>query len=471
MKYISKSFIIALILSVGFALQMQAQSRAKYSSLIGQGKFDEAITEGITVKNRLRDLGDFKAMFEMMRDMEANIAEYEKTSGKQQWKLRYRVMKERMLVYLSWNMSAKTKEYLDALETMANHFTDEKDKEEWLLTKAMYYNKFGPVEKCADCYRSILAHRRAGKSLNETDKVFKDIMELAKKNNHTSVKGHLATMYQSWQDSIAMQKITEELHNVQKQYAESQNELEDRDSSITGLKASLWTISFVAIALAGALVFILLLWIRGRMVINRLEKSLAIANDNNELKSEFIANVSNRLQPMLDDKNGMENLLRDIEMYFEQENNRDKRFEIHEVNLGKLCESIMSEVKSQIPANVEATVSCSSMLFKTNPEVVSDILSFIIKATSRQPGSTSITLDFKKRSAHSGEFVLTNIGGTLSEGCRDTIFAALKGDNCPGDSTGLGYPICSLKAFRMDANLVLDNEFKKGTRFLLKVKE
>lgn len=456
---------------MGIALQMQAQNRAKYSSLISQGKYSEAITEGIIVKDRLREIGDFKAMFEMMRDMEANIAEYEKTSGKPQYKLRYRVMKERMLAYLNWNMAGKSKEYLDALETMASHFTDQNDKEEWLLTKAMYYNKFGPAEKCADCYKSILGHRRAGKSLDETDKVFKDVMELAKKNNHGSVKAHLATMYQSWQDSIAMQKVTEELHNVQKQYAESQSELEDRDSSITGLKASLWTLGLVSIALAGALVFIILLWIRGRVVINRLEKSLAIANDNNELKSEFISNVSNRLQPMLDDKQGMELLLRDIETYFDQENNRDKSFDIHEVNLGKLCESVMSDVKSQIPANVEATVSCSSMLFKTNPEVVSDILSFIIKATSRQPGTTSITLDFKKRSAHSGEFVLTNIGGTLGEGCRDTIFAALKGDNCPGDNTGLGYPICSLKAFRMNATLALDTEFRKGTRFLLKVKE
>lgn len=450
---------------------MQAQSRAKYSSLINQGKFDEAITEGITVKNRLRDLGDFKAMFEMMRDMEANIAEYEKTSGKQQYKLRYRVMKERMLVYLSWNMSAKTKLYLDELGTMASHFTDEKDKEEWLLTKAMYYNKFGPSEKCAECYKSILSHRRAGKSLDETDKVFKDIMELAKKNNHSSVKTHLASMYQSWQDSIATQKVTEELHKVQKLYATSQSELEDRDGTIIGLKASLWAISLVAIGLGAALVFIILLWIRGRVVINRLEKNLAIANENNELKSEFITNVSNRLQPLLDDKFAMEALLRDIEMYFEQENNRDKSFDIHEVNLGKLCESIMSEVKSQIPGNVEASTSCSSMLFKTNPEVVTDILSFIIKATSRQSGTTSITLDFKKRSAHSGEFVLTNIGGTLGEGCRDTIFAALKGDNCPGDNTGLGYPICSLKAFRMNAALELDTEFRKGTRFLLKVKE
>jgi len=471
MKLNSKLFIITLFLTLGMALEVQAQSRAKYTSLINQGKYNEAITEGISVKNRLRDIGDFKAMFEMMRDMEANIAEYEQSSGKQQYMLRYRVMKERMMVYMGWNMAAKCKDYLDALGTMASHFTDEKDKEEWLLTEAMYYNKFGPSEKCANCYKSILAHRRAGKSLNETDKVFKDVMELAKKNNHTSVKTHLTAMYQSWQDSIATQKVTEELHNVQKLYADSQAELEDRDSSITGLKASLWVLSLISIGLGGGLVFIILLWIRCRVVIARLEKNLAIANDNNELKSEFIANVSNRLQPLLDDKRAMEDLLRDIEMYFEQENNRDKSFELQEVNLGKLSESVISDVRSQLPSSVEATTSCSSMTFKTNPEVVTDILSFIIKATSRQAGTTNITLDFKKRSAHSGEFVLTNIGGTLSDECRENIFAALKGDNCPGDSTGLGYPICSLKAFRMNATLALDTEFRKGTRFLLKVNE
>lgn len=471
MKYITKTLLLTLFLTIGIALQMQAQSRAKYSSLINQGKYNEAITEGITVKNRLRDIGDFKAMFEMMRDMEANIAEYERSSGKQQYKLRYRVMKERMLVYLEWNMSGKSKEYLDALGSMASHFTDEKDTEDWYLTQAMYYNKFGQGEKCAECYKSILSRRRSGKSLDETDKVFKDIMELAKKQNHASAKGYLASMYQSWQDSIATQKVTEELHKVQKLYTESQSELEDRDSSIIGLKALLWTLTLVSIALAAALVFFILLWIRGRVVVKNLKKSLAIANENNELKSEFITNVSNRLTPMLDDKHSMEALLHDIELYFEQESKRDESFEIHEVNLGKLCESIMSNVKHQIPGNIETIVSCSGMLFKTNPEVVSDILSFVIKATSHQPGTQSINIDFKKRSAHSGEFVLTNLGGTLSEECRANIFAALKGDNCPGDNTGLGYPISSLKAFRMNASLELDTEFRKGTRFLLKVKE
>ena len=80
-----------------------------------------------------------------------------------------------------------------------------------------------------------------------------------------------------------------------------------------------------------------------------------------------------------------------------------------------------------------------------------------------------ITLEFKKRSAHSGQFIVTDTGTGIPEEKHANLFKPFVEvlDLTQGD--GLGLPTCSLIAYKLNGTLRLDEGYKKGTRFVLEL--
>ena len=81
----------------------------------------------------------------------------------------------------------------------------------------------------------------------------------------------------------------------------------------------------------------------------------------------------------------------------------------------------------------------------------------------------NIVEEFKKRSAHTGQFIITDTGTGIPEEKRANLFKpfAEVQDLTKGD--GLGLPTCSLIAYKLNGNLRVDEEYKKGTRFILEL--
>ena len=80
-----------------------------------------------------------------------------------------------------------------------------------------------------------------------------------------------------------------------------------------------------------------------------------------------------------------------------------------------------------------------------------------------------IILDFKKRGAHTHQFIVTDTGCGIPEELKENLFkpfAEIK-DLTQGD--GLGLPICSLLATKMNGSLTLDTTYTKGSRFILEL--
>ena len=70
-------------------------------------------------------------------------------------------------------------------------------------------------------------------------------------------------------------------------------------------------------------------------------------------------------------------------------------------------------------------------------------------------------------SAHVQQFIVTDTGCGISEELREKLFTpfAVSGNLIQGD--GLGLPICSLEAAKMNGTLALDETYAKGARFVL----
>jgi signal transduction histidine kinase len=103
-----------------------------------------------------------------------------------------------------------------------------------------------------------------------------------------------------------------------------------------------------------------------------------------------------------------------------------------------------------------------------NKDYVSHILQHLLNnAAEYTPEGGKITLDFKKRGAHSQQFLVSNTGESIPEEKREDVFKPFLEvkDLTTGD--GLGLPICRQMALKMNGDLEIDPEFTKGTRFVL----
>ena len=83
------------------------------------------------------------------------------------------------------------------------------------------------------------------------------------------------------------------------------------------------------------------------------------------------------------------------------------------------------------------------------------------------PEGGHITLDFKKRSAHTQQFLVYNTGSDIPEEKRNDVFKPFLEVKDLSTGDGLGLPICRQMALKMDGDLSIDPTFSKGTRFVL----
>ena len=76
-------------------------------------------------------------------------------------------------------------------------------------------------------------------------------------------------------------------------------------------------------------------------------------------------------------------------------------------------------------------------------------------------------LDLKKIGAHICELIVTESGPGIRVVKEMAIFKAFTEIKDLTDGDGLGLPICSLIASKMNGTLSIDPEYKKGNRFIL----
>ena len=108
------------------------------------------------------------------------------------------------------------------------------------------------------------------------------------------------------------------------------------------------------------------------------------------------------------------------------------------------------------------------MTVAMNKEYVSHILTHLLNnAAEYTPEEGKITLEFKKRSAHTYQFIVSDTGVGISEELREDIFKPFREIHDLTTGDGLGLPTCKQMALKMNGDLEIDPQYTKGTRFLL----
>jgi signal transduction histidine kinase len=438
----------------------------------------KSVEEGIKTSIQQTENREWKEAFATCRALDGIIAQEEQKTKKQAPELHYLVSKERLRMYMRLNNAEQSKLQVEKLEDFAEKAKQDEVSEDLLMTKAGYYQKFGMNDKSLQCYKQLVQKRSQGKDEQGVDKCFQDMLTQAKGNKNASLTRALERLYTNWQDSIKSVKAAQELQALQNEYSASQNLLAEKESTISTQKGGIVFLCILVAALAGGLLFFIGIMLKNIRQIKKLKKSLSIANDNNEQKSKLINNIGEQITPSLDAIEGgnvkkhvqaLKDLMTHIQAYMELESTREERYEMKDMNIQALCENIMAKAKESFKSEVVASLNVPRVNVRTNAEALENVLLYLLDNAALHTESGKITLEFKKRSAHSGQFIVTDTGSGIPEEKRASLFKpfAEVQDLTKGD--GLGLPTCALMAYKLNGTLRLDEDYKKGTRFVLEL--
>ena len=438
----------------------------------------KTVEDGIKTSIQQTENREWKEAFATCREMDALIATEEQKTKKAAPELHFLVSKERLRMYMRLNKPEQCKEQLEKLEDYAQKAKSAEVNEDLLMTKAGYYQKFGMNDKSLQCYKALVQQRSAGKDEKGVAQCYQDMLAQAKSGKNASLTRALERLYTNWQDSIKAVRAAQELKSLQDEFTASQNTLAEKESKISTQKGVIVFLCILAAALAGGLLFFIGIMVKNIRQIKKLKKSLNIANDNNELKSKFINNIGLQIAPSLDaieagnikkHVQALKDLMAHIQSYMELEKTREERYEMKDMNISNLCESIMNKAKETFKPEVAASLNVPRVSVRTNAEALENILLYLLGNAALHTETGKISLEFKKRSAHSGQFIVTDTGTGIPEEKFATLFKPFAEiqDLTKGD--GLGLPTCALIAYKLNGTLRLDEEYKKGTRFILEL--
>ena len=143
---------------------------------------------------------------------------------------------------------------------------------------------------------------------------------------------------------------------------------------------------------------------------------------------------------------------------------------MEETNVSTFCEGLMDRIREEVKPNVTLTVNAPKLMVRLNKEHTAKILLHLLQNAARHtPAEGKIWLDFKKRGAHTHQFVVTDTGNGISETARENLFKPFSEVKDLTQGDGLGLPICALEATKMNGSLTLDPSYNKGARFILEL--
>ena len=98
----------------------------------------------------------------------------------------------------------------------------------------------------------------------------------------------------------------------------------------------------------------------------------------------------------------------DIQELSSLESSLTEPYEMNEINANTFCEEIMEKAKNNIKADITTSVNAPKLQVKANKEQLERILLHLLQNAAYYTEEGRISLDFKKRGAHTHQFIVTD---------------------------------------------------------------
>lgn len=445
-----------------------------FEDYVSKGQLKQGVECGAKATSLYYKENYYQEAFDLLRRIDQTITSKESVPSKQS-ALRYYTVKERLQMYIKMRRLESAKEQLSNLENHANVAGDENLKNDLLYTKAIYYYTFGLTAQGNAVFKEMADKLTASKEYDKVDEVYKTLISNGRKSNSASLVAQSYSSYMAWKDSVSALKTADEIGALKQQIADNEATIADKDSSLGTRQAIIIGLSVLAVALAAALALGALVLMRFILLTRKQKKIINLANESNALKAKFISNISAQLEPTLKKLDGRQPEVKallsfsdHIQTLSDLENRPAEEIESEDTKIPQFCEELMEQIRDKVKSDVTLTVDAPKMSAKINKEYVSHILLHLLEnAAIYTPAGGRIKLEYKKRSAHTHQFLVTDTGCGIPEEKREGVFKPFLEirDLTTGD--GLGLPICKQMALKMDGDLDIDPEYSKGTRFVL----
>lgn len=421
--------------------------------------------------------GRYKEAFERLRGIEQAIQTNSSLDEKGKAAARYRSSLIRMNMYMKMRRSESAMEHLEKMERYANASGDEKVKNDLLYNKAIYYYTFGQTEKGNAVFKEMSAKLTASKEYDKVDDAYKLLIEGGKKSGSANMVAQAYRGYVAWKDSAAALKLSDVSGALKEQIQAGEKEIAEKDSKLATRQGIIIALCVLSAILAAVLVIGALFVLRLLALTSRQKKNIRLLGENIALKAKFTSNISAQLTPALQKLNSQQpevkallNFSNHIQTLSQLESTIGETVETEEVSLPAFCEEIMNQIRGKERSGVVLNVDAPKMSATFNKEYVSHILLHLLNNAVRYtPEGGHIHLEFKKRSVHKFQFLVSNTGLQIPEEKREDVFKPFLEVRDLTEGDGLGLPICQQMAIKMKCDLSIDPEFAKGTRFVLSI--
>jgi tetratricopeptide (TPR) repeat protein len=421
--------------------------------------------------------GKFREAFEHLRDFEHAVQANPKLDEKGKAAERYKAMRTRMNMYLRLRKPQNALEQLEKMERLANASADETVKNDFLYNKAIYYYTSGQTEKGNAAFKEMATKLTASKEYGKVDEVYQTLIANGRKSGSASIVAQAYSGYIAWKDSVNALKVADEINALKKQIQAGETSIAEKDSSLTSRSRIIIALCVLLAILFAVLVGGVLLLIRFIYLTRKQKKTIRILNENLALKAKFTSNISAQLTPALKKLDSQQpevkallNFSNHIQTLSQLETSMEEKVEKEETSLPAFCEDLVNQIRDKVKEGVVVNADVPKMSATFNKEYVTHILLHLLdNAAYYTPEGGHIRLEFKKRSVHKVQFLVSNTGLVVPEEMRENIFKPFLEvkDLTKGD--GLGLPICRQMAMKMGGDLCIDPEFSKGTRFVLSI--
>jgi signal transduction histidine kinase len=450
-----------------------------YHDYASKGQIERGVECGVKASALYYRENFYQEAFDLLRSIDQNIVSASNLSPSQKSAQRYYTTKERMQMYIKMRRAASALDQLNIMENHAREANNETVNNDLLYNKAIYYYTFGQNAQGNAVFQEMANKLTAQKEYDKVDEVYQTLIANGRRSNNANLVAQSYSNYIAWKDSANAMKVADEIGALKQQIADNETVIAEKDSSLSARKWWIIALCVLVAALTVVLVLGAVVLLRFILLTRKQKKNITLLNESNALKSKFIGNISAQLEPTLqklDSKmpevKAMLDFSTHVQVLSELENSVDEPVELEETQIHQFCEDLMNEIREQVNSNVTLTVNAPKLSAKINREYVSHVLRHLLKnAAVYTPADGNIWLDFKKRSAHKFQFLVSNTGTPIPEEKRDEVFRPFNEVRDLTEGDGLGLPICKQMALKMKGDLDIDAEFTKGTRFVLHLSE
>lgn len=501
-------FIITLIIS--FCVSLQAQNNADkfkqqaqssfenkdytkarylyiqaYKDYANEGKITQAIECGTQAASLYHRENYYQEAFDLCRQMSQIVANQEHAEQKKLYGLRFGITKERLQMYIKLRNTAQAQLQLNMLDNLAEESGNPELTEELLYTKTDYFYIFEQKKEGDAAFNKLISQYREKKEYGKIDECYQNLIAIARKANNISLLEQTYEKYMVWTDSVKMLTAEDKLGALQQKYDSSLQTIQEKEDQLSAKQYIIAGLCTLAAILIAALAFLAFLVIRFILLNRKLKKIIQTITEHSEQQTGFIQSISAQMEPTLDEMSksvaGLQitaprqakaiqariDALKQFGNHIQElsllKNSLLETYEAQSFNVSSFCEKVMEQVKEDVRPDVEVTADIPKIEIKTNAEQLQRILLHLLRNAAIYTTSGKIKLEFKKKGAHICQFIVTNSGPGIPVEKQMAIFKPFTEIKDLTDGDGLGLPICSLIASKMNGTLSIDPEYKKAT--------